>query len=44
MNRKLYIDNLRINAAGDRYFEPAPERNFYGGISVAYHFGGEPVD
>jgi iron complex outermembrane receptor protein len=36
-----YIDNLRINAAFGRYFEPAPERNFYGGLSVAYHFGGE---
>jgi iron complex outermembrane receptor protein len=38
-----YIDNLRINAFGGRYFEPAPERNFYGGISLAYHFGGEPM-
>jgi iron complex outermembrane receptor protein len=35
-----YIDNLRINAGDDRYFEPAPERNAYGGISLAYHFGG----
>jgi iron complex outermembrane receptor protein len=45
-----YIDNLRINAppgfgtppTPPRYFEPAPERNFFCGISLAYHFGGEP--
>ena len=31
-----YNSNIRINAFGGRYFEPAPERNFYAGIVV--HF------
>jgi iron complex outermembrane receptor protein len=29
-----YDDNLRINAASGRFFEPAPERGFYLGVSV----------
>lgn len=29
-----YDDNLRINAAGERFFEPAPERSFFLGVSV----------
>lgn len=29
-----YSSNVRINAFGGRYFEPAPERNFYGGLTV----------
>jgi len=29
-----YNDNIRINAFGGRYFEPAPERNAYIGITV----------
>lgn len=29
-----YDDNLRINAAGARFFEPAPERSFFVGLSV----------
>ena len=29
-----YNDNIRINAFGGRYFEPAPERNAYVGITV----------
>ena len=33
-----YTANVRINAFGGRYFEPAPERNFYAGISVRYRF------
>ena len=33
-----YIDNLRINDGGERFFEPAPGRNYHGGASVAYHF------
>lgn len=31
-----YNSNIRINAFGGRYFEPAPERNFYAGIVVNY--------
>ena len=35
-----YNNNIRINAFGGRYFEPAPERNAYIGISVRTRFGG----
>ena len=31
-----YSDNIRINAFGSRFFEPAPKRNFYLGISFRY--------
>ncbi len=31
-----YNNNIRINAFGGRYFEPAPERNFYAGVSVNF--------
>jgi len=34
-----YAANVRINAFGGRYFEPAPERHFYGGLSIRYNFG-----
>ncbi len=34
-----YNDNIRINANFGRYFEPAPEFNAYGGITVRYNFG-----
>jgi len=33
-----YYGNIRINAFGGRYYEPAPERNYYGGIRVTYSF------
>jgi iron complex outermembrane recepter protein len=33
-----YNANVRINAFGGRYFEPAPKRNIYGGITVAYNW------
>ena len=33
---KKYDDNLRINAASGRYFEPAPERGFYLGVSTRF--------
>jgi iron complex outermembrane receptor protein len=33
----VYSDNLRINAFGGRYFEPAPDFNIYGGIT--FHIG-----
>ena len=31
-----YDDNLRINAARGRFFEPAPERSFYVGVSSRF--------
>ena len=31
-----YDDNLRINAANGRFFEPAPERGFYLGVSSRF--------
>jgi iron complex outermembrane receptor protein len=33
-----YNNNIRINAFGDRYYEPAPERNAYIGISIRADF------
>ena len=33
-----YNSNIRINAFGGRYFEPAPERNAYIGISIGRRF------
>jgi len=35
---KEYNGNVRPNAFGGRYFEPAPERNLYGGASLRYSF------
>ncbi len=35
-----YDANIRINAPAERFFEPAPSRHFYGGLSVGYAFGG----
>ena len=32
---KIYFDNIRINAYGKRYYEPAPMRNFYLGITLS---------
>ncbi len=31
-----YNSNIRINAFGGRYYEPAPDRNFYAGVVVRY--------
>ncbi len=31
-----YVGNVRINAFGSRYFEPAPEFNVYAGITLRY--------
>jgi iron complex outermembrane receptor protein len=31
-----YYDNIRINAFGKRYYEPAPKRNFYFGIDLSF--------
>lgn len=33
-----YFGNIRINAFGGRFFEPAPERSLFGGIRVRYSF------
>jgi iron complex outermembrane recepter protein len=33
-----YFNNIRLNANFGRYFEPGPERNYYGGISLRYRF------
>jgi len=35
---EAYMSNIRINAAFGRYYEPAPDRNFYGGIRVTHGF------
>ncbi|MEJ2592928.1 MAG: TonB-dependent receptor [Candidatus Thiodiazotropha sp.] len=34
-----YNGNVRINAFGGRYYEPAPDRNVYGGFTLRYDFG-----
>ena len=31
-----YNSNIRINAFGGRFFEPAPERNYYAGIVIRF--------
>jgi iron complex outermembrane receptor protein len=33
-----YNGNIRVNAAFGRYYEPAPERNGYAGLQLAYRF------
>ena len=33
---ETYNSNIRINAFGGRYFEPAPTRNFYAGVVVNF--------
>lgn len=35
-----YNDNIRINSFGGRYFEPAPDRNVYLGVTVNFQPGG----
>lgn len=39
-----YNNNIRINAFGGRYFEPAPERNGYIGITLRRRFFGRNAD
>lgn len=34
-----YNANVRVNAFGGRFFEPGPDRNLYGGLTVRYDFG-----
>jgi len=36
---RAYDANVRINAFGGRHFEPAPRRNFFGGLSLRWEFG-----
>lgn len=31
-----YFDNVRVNAFGSRFYEPAPTVNFYGGVKVFF--------
>jgi iron complex outermembrane recepter protein len=33
-----YNGNARINAVGGRFFEPAPERNAYGGVTARFEY------
>lgn len=33
---KEYFNNIRINAGGGRFYEPAPERHFYAGVNIRY--------
>jgi iron complex outermembrane receptor protein len=33
-----YMGNIRLNASFGRYYEPAPERNIYGGILLRFGF------
>lgn len=33
-----YNAEIRINAFGGRYYEPAPDRHFYGGLAIRYNF------
>ncbi len=35
---EAYNGNIRVNAAFGRYYEPAPERNGYAGLQLAYQF------
>lgn len=39
-----YFDNIRLNAGNGRYYEPAPERNIYGGLTVRFTLDGRRRD
>ena len=39
LTNERYSAEIRINAFGGRYYEPAPDRNFYGGLAIRYNFG-----
>ncbi len=34
---KRYSDNVRVNAFGGRFFEPAPDRNVFGGLGLTWN-------
>jgi iron complex outermembrane receptor protein len=36
VNDESYYGNIRINAVGNRYYEPAPGSSFYAGIGVSF--------
>jgi len=36
MTNRQYSDNIRINAAGGRFYEPAPGFNLYGGVKIEW--------
>jgi iron complex outermembrane receptor protein len=38
MANSLYSSNLRINGFGGRFFDPGAPRNFFGGVSLRWHF------
>ena len=38
LSDEVYPANVRINAFGGRFFEPAPDRHYYGGVSIRYIF------
>ena len=38
LSDEVYPANVRINAFGGRFFEPAPDRHYYGGVSIRYTF------
>ncbi|NLD15813.1 MAG: TonB-dependent receptor [Gammaproteobacteria bacterium] len=38
LNNKAYIGSLIVNGSGDRYYEPAPRRNWLAGIGVEYRW------
>jgi iron complex outermembrane receptor protein len=33
---ETYYSNIRINAFGGRFYEPAPDRNFYAGVTIDF--------
>ena len=35
---ETYMSNIRINAFGGRYYEPAPDRNYFAGINFGFRF------
>ena len=37
---ETFASEIRINAFGGRYYEPAPVRHYYGGVAIRYNFGG----
>jgi iron complex outermembrane receptor protein len=41
LTNEPYSANIRINAFGGRYFEPAPGRHFFGGLEIRYSFASE---
>ena len=41
---KLYSDNVRINAFGNRYYEAAPGRIFFTGIKILTVYGVDNIE